>query len=341
LEYTGLSLEGNPAFGWQSTVHPDDLDAHTKKWLKSLATGEIFEDEARFRRAADGEYRWFLVRAVPLRDEYRNILKWYGVLTDITERKLAEEEREKLRKLEADLAHINRVTMMGELAASLGHEIKQPITAATTNARTSLRWLDRQPPEVEEARQAISRIVHDVTRAAEIMERNRSLYEQGASQRESIDLNEIIRLMVGMLREAANRYAITIRTELDDSLPLTMADRLQLQQVLMNLMLNGIEAMKDTSGELAVTSKRNDDGQILVSVSDLGVGLPVEKTERIFEAFFTTKPHGTGMGLSISRRIVESHGGRLWARANSGRGSCFQFTIPIAQQGRLRMQQAP
>jgi PAS domain S-box-containing protein len=247
---------------------------------------------------------------------------------DITERKRAEEERERLRQLEADLARINRVGIMGELAASLGHEIMQPIAAAAINARACLRWLQREPPEIDEARKTVSRIANDVDRAAGIIERNRLLYRRGTPQRELTDLNEIIRQMVVLLHDAASRHSISIRTDLDAALPTTTADRVQLQQVLMNLMLNGIEAMKDTGGELRVTSKTTKDGQLLVSVSDSGVGLPAEKSDRIFGAFFTTKPQGTGLGLSISRRIIESHGGRLWASANVPRGAVFEFTVP-------------
>ena len=247
---------------------------------------------------------------------------------DITERKRAEEERERLRQLEADLARINRMSMMGELAASLGHEINQPIGAAAISAGACLRWLQREPPEIEEARQTASRIVSDLARVADIIERNRSLYRRGTPQSEPIDLNEIIRQMVVLLHDAANRQSISIRTDLDAALPTTTADHVQLQQVLMNLMLNGIEAMQDESGELSVTSTRTEDGQLLISVSDSGTGLPGEEPERIFEAFFTTKPQGTGMGLSISRRIIESHGGRLWASPNTGRGATFQFTLP-------------
>jgi PAS domain S-box-containing protein len=247
---------------------------------------------------------------------------------DVTERKRAEEERERLRQLEADLARINRMSMMGELAASLGHEINQPIGAAGINARACLRWLQREPPEIGEARQTASRIVSDLARVGDIIERNRSLYRRGTPQREPIDLNEIIRQMVVLLHDAANRQSISIRTDLDRALPTTTADHVQLQQVLMNLMLNGIEAMQDESGELSVTSTRTEDGQLLILVSDSGTGLPGEESERIFEAFFTTKPQGTGMGLSISRRIIESHGGRLWASPNTGRGATFQFTLP-------------
>ena len=247
---------------------------------------------------------------------------------DITERKSAEEQLKKLHQLEADLAYMNRVSVMGELAASLAHEIKQPIAAAATNAKTGLRWLQREPSDIGEAREALSRIVKDVSRAADIIDRNRSLYRRGIPLREMVNLNELIREMTALLRDAANRHSISMRADLDESLPTIAADRVQMQQVLMNLMLNGIEAMKDTSGELTVRSGKSDDGQILLSVSDLGVGLPAETTDQVFDAFFTTKTQGTGMGLSISRRIIESHGGRLWACANTGRGATFQFTIP-------------
>ena len=247
---------------------------------------------------------------------------------DITERKNAEEQLKKLHQLEADLAYMNRVSVMGELAASLAHEIKQPIAAAATNAKTGLRWLQREPSDIGEAREALSRIVKDVSRAADIIDRNRSLYRRGTPQRETVNLNELIREMTALLRDAANRHFISMRADLDESLPTIAADRVQMQQVLMNLMLNGIEAMRDTRGELTVRSGKSDDGQILLSVSDLGVGLPAEKIDQVFDAFFTTKTQGTGMGLSISRRIIESHGGRLWACANTGRGATFQFTIP-------------
>jgi PAS domain S-box-containing protein len=248
---------------------------------------------------------------------------------DITERNRAKEERERLHQLEADLARINRVSIMGELAASLGHEINQPVAAAAMNAETCLRWLRCAPPDIGEARQAASRIVNDLDRATAILGRNRSLYRRGTPQREPLDLNEIIRQMVVVLHDAAHRQSISIRTDLDAALPTTLADRVQVQQVLMNLMLNSIEAITDERGELSVTSKTTADGQLLISVSDSGSGLPPgEAPERVFEAFFTTKPQGTGMGLAISRRIIEAHGGRLWANPNTGGGATFQFTLP-------------
>jgi signal transduction histidine kinase len=223
---------------------------------------------------------------------------------------------------------MNRVSMMGELTASLAHEIKQPLAAANIAANACMRWLCRDPPDQKEACAAASAIVAAVTRAAGIIDRVRSLYGRGAPQREVVDLNEILREMTILLADAADRHAISIRTELDPRLPRRTADRVQLQQVLMNLMLNGIEAMRETGGELTIASKRVEHGQLLIAVSDSGNGLPVDEAERIFDAFFTTKPQGTGMGLSISRRIIESHGGRLWASPNAGRGAMFQFTLP-------------
>ena len=325
-EYTGLSLEKTVGSGWQAVIHPSDLKRTTEKWGASLATGDPYENEVRYRRAADGQYRWFLTRAVPLRDAQGKILRWYGVSTDIEDRKLAELERERLR---ADLAHISRVTTMGELTASLAHEIKQPIAASVMNARTCVRWLSREQPDLNEVREAAKRIVRDGTRAAEIIDHIRSLYKKSPPQRELLDVNQTVEEMLLLVRGEATRYSIFMGTELAADLPKIMADRVQLQQVFMNLMLNGIEAMKDSGGELTIKTELGQDGQLLIAVRDTGVGLPKE-ADQIFNAFFTTKPQGSGIGLSISRSILESHGGRLWATTNSGRGATFYFTLPVA-----------
>jgi PAS domain S-box-containing protein len=246
---------------------------------------------------------------------------------DITEQKRTEEA---LRHAQADLAHVNRVTTMGELTASLAHEVNQPIAAAVTNANTCLRWLAAATPNVEEARAAAMRIVKDGTRAAEIISRIRLLFKKGTPERELVDVNEVIREMIVLLRSEATRYSISVRTELAADLPQVMADRVQLQQVMMNLIINSIDAMKDVDGtrELAIKSQRAENEQLMVSVSDTGVGLPPHQADQIFNAFFTTKLHGTGMGLPISRSIIESHGGRLWATTNSGRGATFHLTLP-------------
>jgi C4-dicarboxylate-specific signal transduction histidine kinase len=227
-----------------------------------------------------------------------------------------------LGQARADLAHVNRVTTMGELTASLAHEVNQPIVAAVTNGAPT--------PNVDEAREAAMRIVKDGTRTAEIVSRIRSFFKTVAPQRELVDVNEVIREMVVLLRGEAVRYSISFRTDLAADLPQLMGDRMQLQPVLLHLMVNGIDAMKDIDGtrELGIKSQRTENEHMLLSVSDTGVGLPPHRADQISNAFFTTKVQGTGMGLAISRAIIVSHGGRLWATDNSGRGATFQRTLP-------------
>ncbi len=250
-----------------------------------------------------------------------------------TERKQAEQA---LRQAHEDLARANRVSSMGELTASLAHEVNQPITAAITDANTCLRWLSRDLPDLEEARAAASRIAQHGKRASEIINRVRLLFKKGTLQRELVDLNQIIREMVLLLHSEATQFAVFVRTELAADLPQVMGDRVQLQQVLMNLMMNSIDAMKEVNGtrELTIQSQHSEDGQVLILVRDTGAGLPPQQADKIFDAFFTTKTHGTGMGLRISRSIVESHGGRLWAADNPPRGAKFCFTLPISGEPR-------
>jgi len=327
-ELTGLPLTDALRWNWESVVHPDDRTEFVAHWHAAVKDGKAMDHEIRVRRA-DGEYRWLFVRNVPLRDKKGNIVKWYGTSVDIEDRKRAEEERERLRQLQADLAHISRVSTLGELAASIAHELKQPIAAAITDAKTCLRWLDRQEPDLQEAREAILRAVNDNTRGVEIVDRLRSLYKKGGPlERELVDVNEVACEMFILLHGEATRYSISIHTELATELPKIRADRVQLQQVFMNLMLNGIEAMKDAGGELTIRSELTTGDRLLISIRDTGVGLPTENVDQIFSAFFTTKAQGTGMGLSISSTIIESHGGRLWAAANTGPGATFQFTLP-------------
>jgi NO-binding membrane sensor protein with MHYT domain len=248
-------------------------------------------------------------------------------IASLSEQKRAEEA---LRQARADLARVNRVTTMGELTASLAHEVNQPIAGAVASANACLRWLAGDTPNIENARKAATRIVRDGTRASDIITRIRLLFTKDTSQRELVDVNEVIREMIVLLRSEATRYAISVRTELVADRPQVMGDCVQLQQVLMNLMMNSIDAMRDVdwTRELAIRSQRTENGQVIVSVSDTGVGLPPRQADQIFNAFFTTKPHGTGMGLSISRSIVESHGGRLWAADNSPRGASFHLVLP-------------
>jgi two-component system sensor kinase FixL len=257
---------------------------------------------------------------------------------DITERKLAMTEQkraaEALRQAQADLAHVSRVTTMGELTASLAHEVNQPITAAVTNAKTCARWLAGDSPNIEEAREAAMRSAKNGTRAADIISRIRLLFQKGTPKREPVDINEVIREIIILLRSEATRYSVSVRTELGARLPELMGDPVQLQQVFMNLLLNGIEAMKDVDDqrEMFIKSQLAEDEQLLISIGDTGGGLPPQ-ADRIFDAFFTTKLHGTGMGLSISRSIVESHGGRLWAEGAPPRGATFHVALPTRVEG--------
>ena len=316
---------------WQR-IHPEDrfkLQAAVEKAIKVKGDYELEERLV----LPDGSTKCLHVIAHPILSATGDVVQFMGSLTDITDRKRAEGEHEKLRHLEADLAHMNRVSTMGEFAASLAHEIKQPISATVMSAETCLEWLKRDQPNLEKAREASERIVQAGRRAADIINRLQSLSKKAPAQRQLLGANESIKEMVEMMRGEATRRAVSIRTDLATDLPEIIGDRVQLQQVLMNLILNGIEAMKETGGVLTVKSEPHD-GHVVVSVSDTGVGLPVEKgrADQIFKAFFTTKSEGTGMGLAISRSIIESHGGRLWATNNSGRGATFHFTLPAANE---------
>jgi PAS domain S-box-containing protein len=328
-EYTGQSPQHLISSLWQTTIHPDDLGKVTEEWSTAFAAGRSFETETRLRRV-DGQYHWFLLKKVLAVLRNRNsepCLHALIAFEDIDEQKKAEEERERLRQELAHLARLDRVSRIGELTASLAHEIKQPIAAAVTNAEACQRLLDSDQPDLPEAREAASEMVKDARRAADIIDRVRLLYQKGSPQLDLVDVNEVIREMAMMLQSEANRHSVSIRTNFAEGLPKLMADRVQLQQVLMNLMLNSIEAMRGMSGELGIESHLGDDGQLLISVSDTGVGLPRD-AERIFNPFFTTKTQGTGLGLAITRSIVEAHGGRIWASRNAVRGATFHFSLP-------------
>ena len=461
-EYTGLSASDTAGSGWHSAVHPEDVERHVDKWRASVATGEPFEDETRFRRA-DGQYRWFLIRAVPLRDEHGNILKWYGKLTDIEDRKQAEqalrrseaylaesqrltktgswahipngptlywsaetfrisgfdpeqgfpdretvwrrihpEDREKLRQMlqkayeqktdytsafrylmpdgtvkhmegtghpvlnaagevvefmgtmtdvtdrkraqealrrseetlrqaQAALAHITRLTTMGEMTASIAHEINQPLSGIVSNGSACLRWLAGDLPDLEEAREAARRIVRDGKRAGEVIARVRALAKKTDTTIGRLNMNEMIREVVSLTLDEVQRNSAAVRVDLADDLSPVLGDRVQLQQVVLNLIMNGIEAMSSIRGrprELSISTRNVEADQVRVTIRDSGVGLKPEDMDRIFASFYTTKPAGLGLGLSISRSIVQNHGGRLWATANDGPGTTFQFTVP-------------
>jgi C4-dicarboxylate-specific signal transduction histidine kinase len=311
-------------------IHPEDRDRVRREvFVENPNEGSHFDVDFRIVLPG-GAIKYVRSTGHPVRNSSGDLLEYVGTSIDVTERKRAEEERERLRQAQADLARVNRVTTMGELTASLAHEVNQPIAAALTNANTCLRWLARDVPDLEEARAAAMRIVKDQTRAADIVSRIRLGFKKGIHQQELVDVNEIIREMIVLLRGETTRYSISVRTELAADLPQVLGDRVELQQVLMNLMMNGIDAMKEVDGprELAIKSQRAERAGLMMAVTDTGVGLPPQQEEQIFHAFFTTKPHGTGMGLRISRSIVESHGGRLWAAGNPPRGASFYFTLP-------------
>jgi C4-dicarboxylate-specific signal transduction histidine kinase len=238
-----------------------------------------------------------------------------------------------LHRAQTDLAHVSRATTMGELTASIAHEVNQPIAGVVTNASACLRWLAGDTPNLEKAREAAARIVRDGTRASDIISRIRQIFVKGSPERGPVSLNQLARETADLLHSEAARYRVSLRMDLAADVPPVMADRVQLQQVVVNLLVNGIDAMKEAQGprDLTVKSWRSQGGEVTVSVADTGVGLPVKTPDQMFDAFFTTKPHGTGMGLSISRSIIEAHQGRLWATPNAPRGAAFLFTLPIAE----------
>ena len=329
LDYLGKSLEESRQWAVDDTVHPDDRPGYIQTFAQAFAIGEPVEYEAVRVRRFDGVYRWFTMRGLPLRDRQGHIVRWYFLVTDVEDRKRAQDA---LRQAEGDLARINRVTTMGELAASLAHEVNQPIGGVLINANVCLRKLAHDNPDLDEARAAVTRIQRDAQRAADVIRKIRSQFEKAAPNREILDINEIIRGTVDLLRSEASRYNILVRTELAANLPQIIGDRVQLQQVTMNLIVNSLEAMKDVEElrELAIKSKLGENEQLLVTVSDTGMGFPPQLAEQIFDPFFTTKLHGTGMGLRISRSIIESHGGRLWAANTTERGATFHLSLPAA-----------
>jgi PAS domain S-box-containing protein len=452
LDYTGLTPD-QAETGWPRAFHPDDKKGMLVKWSAIRASGMPGELEARLRRF-DGEYRWFLFRGVPLRDESGNIVKWYGSSTDIEDRKrtenalrqseayLAQAQRlsltgtfgwrvatgentwstetfrifgydeapsatvdmvlarthpedraavrkaidrasidqndyddayrlmmpdgsvkhvravaratrdasggiefvgavtdvtatkqaeEKLQNAQAELAHVTRVTMLGELTASIAHEVNQPLAAVIANAEACLRWLDRETPDLAAARRSAEWVINDGIRASEVIRRARALAKKTDIEKEPIDVNNVVREVIALVQRELSSHRVSVRTELEPALPKILGDRVQLQQVLINLVMNGIEAMQQVTGrprELVIRSRQDETSRVLLSVTDRGAGISAENASRLFSAFFTTKSGGLGMGLSICRSIVEAHGGRLSASGNEGPGATFQFVLP-------------
>jgi PAS domain S-box-containing protein len=453
----GLSLDDLRGSEWAAVIHPHERAAVVDKWRTAVEAGTPYENIERVRRA-DGEYRWFLSRAAPLRDELGKIVKWYGADTDIEDRMraeaalrrseayLAEAQRlsrtgsfgwnvssgeifwsdesfrifgydkalsatvdmvlrrvhpeelalvqrtidrasrdgkdfdlehrllmpdgsvrtvhlvahavrdeagqlefngalmdvtaskraeEELHKAQADLAHVTRVTTLGELTTSIAHEVNQPLAAVAANAEACLRWLDRGTPDLDEARRTVEWIIKDSNRAGEVIRRVRALSSRTETQKAPLDVNGVVNEVIALLRRELFSHRVSLRMELAPALPVVQADRVQLQQVIINLLMNGMEAMApvtDRPREMVIQSHQDEAHQVLVSVKDCGIGISADNADQLFNAFFTTKPSGMGMGLSICRSIIEAHGGRLSASGNVGPGATFQFALPTYRQ---------
>jgi PAS domain S-box-containing protein len=326
LEYCGQSLEDLRNWGTNGTVHPDDLPHVADVFTKSIASGIPYQIEQRLRRF-DGEYRWFDNRGIPVRDDSGRIIRWYVLLTDIDDRTRA---LTRLHQMQSDFARMNRVSIMGELAASLSHEITQPIASARNNARAALNYLERQPPELPEVREALGCVVDDADRAGEIVDRIRENVRKAPPRKDYFDLSAAISEVIALARSAIIKNGVLVQTRLTNGLSPVHGDRVQLQQVVMNLILNAVEAMgsvKVGARELLISTEQDHTG-VLVAVCDSGPGIDPMHLERVFDAFYTTKSSGTGMGLSICQSIIDAHGGRLWAEMNEPRGAIFQFTLP-------------
>jgi PAS domain S-box-containing protein len=331
LEYSGRSLEELKDWARIGTIHPDDLGRFTGLFTKSIAAGVPFETEARLSRF-DGEYRWFDLRVVPSRDDSGRITRWYYLNTEIEDRTQA---LARLQQMQSDFAHSNRMSMMGELTASLAHEVLHPIATARNNARAGMRFLEMSPPNLDEVRDALGCVVRDADRAKDIVGRIRDHIKKAPPRRELFDLNEAASEVIAMVRSAIAKNRVSVRTHLVDGPVPVQGDRVQLQQVVENLILNAVDAMSLVEKGARELSIRIERGQassgVLVEVGDSGPGIDPADYERVFEPFYTTKTSGVGLGLSICRSIVDGHGGKMWVSANEPRGVLFQFTLPAAQ----------
>jgi PAS domain S-box-containing protein len=331
LNYFGRSYEELKNWGTTDAVHPEDLPRVLELNKRGLVSGLPFNFELRLRRF-DGEYRSFETRVVPFRDDTGRIARWYNLLTDVEDRIRAQA---RLEQMGWDLARMNRVSMMGELAASLTHEITQPIASARNNARAAQNFLDMQPTDLSEVREALSCVVGDTDRAGDIVDRIRDQIKKAPPRKEHVDLNEAINEVIALGRSAVIKNGVSVQTRLCEGLFPIHCDRVQLQQVVLNLILNAVEAMGSVETEprdLLISTEQHHAG-VLVAVCDSGPGIDPTYLERVFDAFYTTKSRGVGMGLSICRSIIDAHGGRLWAEANEPRGAIFQFTLPAEQVG--------
>ena len=306
-------------------LHPEDAPLYLQGWQAALALGSRFEEEARIR-GADGTYRWFLARSIPQHSEGGKIARWYGIHIDIEEQYRAQQN---LKSVQEDLSRLSRTMSMAEMAASIAHELNQPLTAVVTHAYACREWLRGEPINMEKAAATAEKIVQESTRASSVVSRVRALFRKDTQVREPADMNRLIQDLVRLLRDEAIRREITIRLDLARDLPRLNMDQIQIQQVLRNLVMNAMEAMDQTAlpRDINIRSGNHGAGAIQITVEDRGPGVAAEIALRIFEPFFSTKPEGTGMGLAICRSIVEAHDGRLWVEHPPQGGAVFQFTV--------------
>jgi len=330
MNYTGCELKDMNTERFLQTLHPHDRARFEKAWQQALATGASLSGEWRFRRS-DGEYRTFFTRAVPLFTPEGKVARWYATNTDIEDHKNAEQA---LLQTQNELAHLSRSLTMGELTASIAHELNQPLAAVVSYGSACGEWLSASPPNVEEARIAAGKVVQDGTRAGLVIRRIRALFEKTLPAKQPVQMNDLIHEIQELVRSEARQRKIAVEIHLLDNLPMVVGDRVQMQQVVLNLMMNGIDALRDLSSadkRLIVRTSQNGTGHVVVQVEDNGPGLAPDADKKIFEPFFTTKPQGLGMGLAISRSIVESHGGKLNAVPHAGSGAIFQMILPVPQ----------
>jgi PAS domain S-box-containing protein len=324
VDYTGLELE---QIGLD-VIHPDDQQSHLQKWRHALDTGEPWDDTYRIRRA-DGEFRWFYDRVEPLRASDGRVLGWYAVKIDIND---SREMEETLRNTRRKLSTAMQIATVAELSASIAHEINQPLASVVTNAHASQTWLSHDPPNLERAQATLERIIRDGHSAAEVVRRIRALFKEAAPVKAVLDMNQIVAEVLRVLSDELRDNSIVVETDLEADRPMVAADHVQIQQTLINLVHNATEAMAgltDRPKSLVLRSRRQGE-ELLIQVRDCGVG--IKDPTLVFEPFFTTKESGMGMGLSISRSIIEAHGGRIWATANEDAGTTFSFTLPLASE---------
>ena len=328
LDYTGFSAEEVIGNVWTTLLHPDDVDRATQVWRSCVTTGAPYRVEVRTFHAADHTYRWCVTNARPLQDDQGRILKWHGTVVDMHDWKQAQDE---LRHTQEKFAHMTRMMTIGELTASIAHEVNQPLSGIITNAGTCLRLLGTDPPDVDGARETARRTIRDGNRASDVITRLRALFSKKEFTPEPLDLNEATREVIALSLSDLQRNRVVLQSELADDLPAITGDRIQLQQVILNLVRNASDAMAgvhDRPRQLLIRTEREDGERVRLAVRDAGVGLDRQSMDKLFDAFFTTKSDGMGIGLSVSRSIVERHHGRLWAEPNDGPGATFSFSIP-------------